>query len=135
MDPETRDIYDFGDSTTRIGGLSNFSYLIIQFRDPHLKWLYDLSPGSSDVDMLLLDENVGAEGIENLPKIRLFDDVGTAVFRSGFSHEDFHFIFRCGPFYNHQHFDQGGFYFVDRGECFLGEVGRSDYYDSAVGDR
>ncbi len=129
LDPETKDLYDFGDSATRLGKMSNFAYLVSKYRDPHLKWLYDLSPGTGDVDLFLLDESVEANPPDNLPGIRLFKDVGTAVFRSGFGHEDFMFIFRCGPFYNHQHFDQGSFVLYDRGECFLGEMGKSDYYN------
>lgn len=139
LDPDTYDIYDFGDTAPRIAGrigqtsfvngLSNFTYLITKYRDPYFKWLYDHAPGSMDVDLFLMDDSVESIAPENLPKARLFKDVGTAVFRSGFSHDDFVFVFRCGPFYNHQHFDQGAFYLVDRGETFLGEVGRSNYYD------
>ncbi len=129
MDLETRDLYDFGDTTNRLGSMSSFVDLITRYRDPYLKWLYDLAPGSSEVDLFLLDESVEAKGPEDLPTIAYFSDVGTVVFRNGFGHEDFQFIFRCGPFYNHQHFDQGGFYLCDRGEVFLTECGRAGYYD------
>lgn len=128
-DSETKAIYDFGDTSTGVGSLSSFAYIISKSRNPLYKWLYDLSPGSSDVDFFLMDDSVESKGPEDLSTVRLFRDVGTAVFRSGFGHDDFAFIFRCGPFYNHQHFDQGAFYLVDRGETFLCEVGRSDYYN------
>ena len=64
-----------------------------------------------------------------MPSSALFPEVGTAIFRSGFSTDDFTFTFRSGPFYNHQHFDQGSFFLSDRGEELIVEVGRSHYYD------
>jgi len=136
-DPVTKDVFDFGDAYRNLTmfrwdsylSLSNFSYLIGKYRDPRLRWLYEASPGANELDLFFLDETVPAEGPDGLPTVKLFGEIGTAVFRSGFGHGDFVFIFRCGPFYNHQHLDQGGFHLVDRGEKFLGEVGRSDYYN------
>lgn len=128
VEPSTRTLLDFGDSTDRLPEMSNFAYLIARYRDPYLKWLYDLAPGRSDVDLLLMDDSVPAKSPEGLPKAVAFRDVGTAVFRSGFGVDDFVFLFRAGPFFNHQHFDQGSFQLRDRGERFLGEAGPSDYY-------
>jgi len=128
-DPETKAIYDFGDTSSGVGSLSNFTHVITETRNPRYKWLYDRTPGTSDVDLFFMDDAIPSRPPDDLPRVRLFRDVGTAVFRSGFGHEDFAFVFRCGPFYNHQHFDQGSFYFIDRGEAFLKEVGRSNYYD------
>ncbi|MBN1293771.1 MAG: heparinase II/III family protein, partial [Candidatus Latescibacteria bacterium] len=128
-DSSTKILYDFGDSTDLLGRMSNFTYLIKKYRDPYLKWLYDLSPGTSDVDLIMMDDNIPAQDPGNLPSVILFRDVGTAIFRSGFEHHDFMLVFRCGPFYNHQHFDQGSFHLCDRGEYFLTEMGKSDYYD------
>ncbi|MFC1608072.1 heparinase II/III family protein, partial [Candidatus Latescibacterota bacterium] len=122
-------LLDFGDSTDRLGRMSSFTYMISKYRDPYLKWLYDLTPGRSDEDLLLMDDSVPAKSPDDLPTVKLFSDVGTAIFRSGFGGDDFVFVFRCGPFYNHQHFDQGGFILADRGEKFLYEMGKSSYYN------
>ncbi len=127
-DTETKRFHDFGDTSNRLGGLSNFAWILAKYKDPHLKWLYDRSPGNGDVDLFLADESIASRGPEDLPKTVLFRDTGTTVFRSGFGKDDFLFVFRCGPFYNHQHFDQGGFVLSDRGEVFLSEAGRTDYY-------
>ena len=108
---------------------SNFAYLASKNNDGNLKWIYDMNPGRRESDLFFADDSVKAEKPENLSEVKLFRDIGMAVFRSGFGDDDFAFIFRCGPFYNHQHFDQGSFYFVDRGETFLTEVGKTDYYD------
>jgi hypothetical protein len=38
-------------------------------------------------------------------------------------------VFKCGPFFNHQHFDQGSFFLADWGELFIDEAGNSNYYE------
>ena len=108
--------------------MSHFTYLLSEYRDPHLKWLYDLTPGTSDVDLILMDDSIPSQSPDDLPAVTLFRDTGTAIFRSGFGHDDFMLVFRCGPFYNHQHFDQGTFHLSDRGVNFLYEMGKSSYY-------
>ncbi len=128
-DPETKAIYDYGDTSAGVGSLSSFTYVIAKTQNPYYKWLYDRTPGRDDVDLFFMDDSIPSKSPDTLPTVRLFRDTGTAMFRSGFGHEDFGFIFRCGAFFNHQHFDQGAFYLVDRGEPFLTEVGRSSYYD------
>lgn len=128
-DAHTNHLYDWGDTVTSLRSMSNFTWLLNKSGDPLLQWLYDKNPGSSDVDLLLLNKRHESEDIESLPTVTLFEDTGTAVFRSGFDEDAFIFVFRCGPFFNHQHFDQGSFFLADRGEEFLGEVGRSDYYE------
>jgi hypothetical protein len=137
MNPATNKLLEFGDTNDKYFGvtgskffpMSNFAHLIGKYRNPHLKWLYDLSPGYSDRDLFFLDETVIAKNPEHIPKIKLFRDVGTVIFRSGFDTNDFIFVFRCGPFYNHQHFDQGSFFLSDLGNEFITEAGKTDYYD------
>ncbi len=124
----TRVFYDYGDTSDRIGALSNFTWMLRKSRDPYLKWLYDKFPGSRDVDLFLSDDSIPGKSPEDLPKAMHFRDTGTVVFRSGFAPEDFTFVFRCGPFYNHQHFDQGSFFLADRGEEYMVEGGKTDYY-------
>jgi hypothetical protein len=128
FDPETRAIADFGDTSAGVGSLSNFTHVIARTKNPYYKWLYERAPGRQDVDLFFMDDSISSKSPDDLPHMRLFGDVGTAVFRSGFGHTDFGFIFRCGPFFNHQHFDQGTFYLIDRGEPFIMEMGSSDYY-------
>jgi len=135
-DAESGRIYDYGDAFENVRlfrddgylGFGNFSWLIRAYRDPHLAWYYRLNPGATGRDLVFFDETVAPEPPDDLPKTAHFSDAGTVVFRSGFSHDDFVFVFRCGPFYNHHHFDQGSFFLSDRGEEFLTESGRTDYY-------
>ncbi len=136
FDPGSKRIYSFGDAYENLMlfspgsylGMGNAAWLLSKYRDPHLKWLYDFNPGDTERDLIFLDETIEAQPPDDLPKAVHFGEVGTTVFRSGFSHNDFAFIFRCGPYVNHQHFDQGAFFLADRGEEFLGETGRTDYY-------
>ncbi|MHB9029206.1 MAG: heparinase II/III domain-containing protein, partial [Candidatus Latescibacterota bacterium] len=136
IDPESKRIYSFGDAYENLMlfgpgsylGMGNAAWLLAKYRDPHLKWLYDMNPGTTERDLIFLDDTIAAKPPADLPKVRHFGEVGTTVFRSGFSRDDFAFIFRCGAYVNHQHFDQGAFFLADRGEEFLGEVGRTDYY-------
>ncbi len=124
---------DFGDTETHFAEgrptFTNYAYALGAWRDPHLKWLYDRWPGMTDRDLFFADLDVDAQPPTDMPPSALFPEVGTAIFRSGFSTDDFAFTFRSGPFYNHQHFDQGSFFLSDRGEELIVEVGRSHYYD------
>lgn len=133
MDPERRRILDFGDTNDHFyGGLpsfANFADALARWRDPYLRWLYDLAPGRTDRDLFFADLDVEPKGPETLPRAVHFREVGTTVFRSGFGPSDFSFVFRAGPFYNHQHFDQGSFFLADRGEDLVVEVGKTDYYN------
>jgi hypothetical protein len=129
INSQTKEVYDFGDTGTKLLPLSNFAAVLFRTRDPLLKWLENLAPGESEADLLFGDDSIRPESpAGRLSPVRLFRDVGTAVFRSGFAPDDFCFVFRAGPFYNHQHFDQGSFFLADRGEDFLTEGGRTDYY-------
>lgn len=128
-DVDTGKIYDFGDSRNQLGTMTNFVYLLNKTRDPVLKWFYDKNPGYEDMDLFYYDKRIAAKGPFDLPKTAWFKDVGTVIFRSGFTHRDFVFIFRCGPFYNHQHFDHGSFFLLDKGEELVMEPGRTDYYN------
>jgi hypothetical protein len=125
----TKEIYDFGDTGNKLGPLSNFAYILNKTKDPLLRWLYALAPGDDDTDLIFFDPSAHPEPpATRSPLIRLFRDVGTAVFRSGFEDDDFLFVLRAGPFYNHQHFDQGTFFLRDKGEDFIVEGGKTDYY-------
>ncbi|MCP5107929.1 MAG: hypothetical protein GY950_31360, partial [bacterium] len=128
VDPGAGKVYDFGDARSQMVSMTYFVYILNQNKNSQLKWLYDKKPGTEDMDLFYYDDTIEAKAPDDLPKTVLFEDVGTAVFRSGFKHEDFAFIFRCGPFYNHQHFDHGSFYLLDGGEELVSEPGRTDYY-------
>lgn len=117
------------------GPMNNWAWLLELTRDPTLAWLYrSLKEFDTLQEVLHETEDIVAAGPTSLGNVRFFPDVGTAVFRSGWETDDFVFVFRSGPFFNHQHMDQGSFYLADHGEIFIEERydGEHHYYDDPV---
>lgn len=117
------------------GPMNNWAWLVARSRDPHLSWLYrNLKSYDTLEEVLYETDDVPAEPPDKLDNVAFFRDVGTAVFKSGWNADDFVFVFRSGPFYNHQHKDQGSFFLADHGRIFLEERydGDHHYYDDPV---
>jgi len=121
---------------TENGPMNNWAWLLALTKDKKLSWLYhSLKEFDTLQEVMHETDQVSQESPDKLPKVRFFPVVGTAVFRSGWDNDqDFVFVFRSGPFYNHQHLDQGSFYLADLGEIFLEERydGEHHYYDDPV---
>lgn len=62
------------------------------------------------------------------PPSRVFPLRGSAVLRSGWREDDTVISLRVGPWFNHEHHDQGTFQVAAFGEKLIGEAGYSDYY-------
>ena len=131
QDNETGRIYEYGDAHNDLipSSMSNFAFVLNVQKNPHLLWLYRQRPGNNYLDLLFPAPAGEGTSPQILPLVKRVRDVGSVIFRSGFGHDDFVFIFKCGPFYNHQHFDQGSFFLADRGELFVDECGNSNYYE------
>jgi hypothetical protein len=131
QDTATGRIYEFGDAHDDLipSSMSNFAYVLARDGNPRLRWLYEQRPGDNYLDLLFAPPAGTAEPPESLPLTKRLRMVGSTIFRSGFGHDDFVFVFKCGPFFNHQHFDQGSFFLADRGEAFVEECGNSNYYE------
>jgi|GEM_PF-584907 len=117
------------------GPMNNWAWLLELTRDPSLAWLYqNLKEFDTLQEVLHETGDIPAVHPSSLGNVRFFPDVGTAVFRSGWTADDFIFVFRSGPFFNHQHMDQGSFYLADHGEIFIEERydGEHHYYDDPV---
>jgi hypothetical protein len=120
---------------TENGPMNSWAWLLEKTRDPHLAWLYrGLKEFDTVQEVVHETADIPAHEPSSLGTVRFFPEVGTAVFKSGWQEEDFCFVFRSGPFFNHQHLDQGSFYLADRGEVFLEERydGEHHYYDDPV---
>ena len=124
--------FEFGDSTGDINPASSWAFLLNKQHEPRLGWYYNYLKGGKETfqDVLYDTENV----IEDTPfdesPVKVFDKVGTSVFKSGWQKDDFVFVMRTGPFFNHQHLDQGSFWLADRGHVFIEDrhLKKSDYY-------
>jgi hypothetical protein len=131
QDSATGRIYEFGDAHDDLipSSMSNFAYVLARDGNPRLRWLYEQRPGDNYLDLLFAPPAGRAEPPGSLPLTERLRMVGSTIFRSGFGHDDFVFVFKSGPFFNHQHFDQGSFFLADRGEVFIEECGNSNYYE------
>jgi hypothetical protein len=131
--------FHFGDSggslgpvmrRASLGPLTNWAWLLPKRRDPMLTWLYGFLK-QDETFMDVLYETVGLPQKEPFGEdpVRIFRDLGTTVFKSGWERDDFSFVMRTGAFFNHQHMDQGTFWLADRGTVFIEEHLGSHYYD------
>jgi len=123
----------FGDSGGNLGPLTNWAWLLPKYEVPLLGWLYNfLKSGETFMDVLYDTASVPQEAPFDESPVRLFRDVGTTVFKSGWEPEDFVFVLRAGPFINHQHLDQGSFWLADHGRTFIEERHGSTYYKDVL---
>ena len=117
------------------GPMNSWAWLVEKTGDPVLAWLYHHLKDYDTIQELLHETDaVPVKAPDTLGNVKFFHDVGTAVFRSGWDADDFLFVFRSGPFYNHQHMDQGSFFLADYGRIFLEERydGEHHYYDDPI---
>ncbi len=132
--------FHYGDSGGSLGPITsgagilnpipNWAWLAAKLKDPQLLWLYAfLKKEETFQDVLHPTEALPRKDPFAENPIRLFRDLGTTVFKSGWERDDFAFVMRTGAFYNHQHLDQGSFWLADRGIVFIGERTGSHYYD------
>ncbi len=122
--------YYFGDSRGDIRPLTNWAWLLAKYKDPLLGWFYNyLKKDETFMDVLYETKNVPENNPFKENPVKLFRDVGTTVFKSGWGKDDFIFVMRTGAFYNHEHLDQGSFWLSDRGSVFVGERHGSTYYE------
>ncbi len=125
-DPE---ILDVGDSHPNPTTLSYFGWISSQTDDPVFRWLYRHGPRQHFLDFIFGKAEGAVSPPDALPMSKLFPALGAAIFRSGWSPDDILLNFRCGPFYNHQHFDQGSFQLRAFGETLVPEAGWAHYYN------
>ena len=131
LDPASGRLFEYGDAHDDLipSSMSNWAYILRRDRSPVLRSLYAARPGQNYLDLLFPCDRTPAPLPPGLPLTARFRETGMTVFRSGFGAEDFVFVFKAGPFYNHQHFDQGSFFLADRGRTFFDESGNSNYYE------
>ncbi len=120
---------------TESGPMNNWAWLLSLTKDPYLAWLYrSLKEFDTLQEVLHEVDDIQPRKPDSLGLVKFFPDIGTAVFKSGWGENDFVFSWRCGPFINHQHMDQGTFYLADHGQIFLEERydGEHHYYDDPI---
>lgn len=121
-------ILDNGDSHPELSTLSSFSWLSTHANDPLFQWLYMKSPRNNILDFMFGSDSAPETSPANLPKSTEFPELGAVVFRSGWSPDDIVMNFRCGPWYNHEHYDQGSLQLNAFGKSLIPEAGDVNYY-------
>jgi hypothetical protein len=128
--------FEYGDSKGNLTSASNWAFLLNKYKEPRLSWFYHfLNQQNNTYEDVLFDvATIPQNDPFSEPPVKLFRDLGTTVFKSGWEADDFVFVMRTGPAYNHQHLDQGSFWLADRGEIFVAErpLGNSHYYDDPI---
>jgi hypothetical protein len=127
--------FGYGDSEDTLLPATNWAFLLAARKDPRLSWYYNyLKKGETFEDVLFNTEDVPQKSPFDENPDKVFPDIGTTVFKSGWGKDDFAFDMRTGPFYNHQHLDQGSFYLADKGITFIGDhsMEQSTYYDDPI---
>jgi hypothetical protein len=138
-------VLDTGDSGSELRALSGFAWGAEYAGDPALQAFYESATDQSLMGVFEL-RHTGrtleqAPGLLDLvcctraamvtpepPLSRIFPARGSAVMRSGWRPEDTVISLRVGPWFNHEHHDQGSFRVAAYGEELVAEAGYADYY-------
>lgn len=128
-----RQFFHFGDNSHGITPFTNWAFLLNMQKEPRLGWFYNyLKQEETFEDVLYDTKDVQQDSPFDENPDKIFHEVGTTVFKSGWEKDDFSFVMRTGAFYNHQHMDQGSFWLADHGVNFIEERKGSTYYDDPL---
>ncbi len=136
---------DTGDFDGDLSALPGFAWSAEYTHDPSLRAFYETGNNRTLMGVFRLQHTgralESAPGLLDLacctgpsikppvaPPSRVFPLRGSAVLRSGWSQDDTVISLRVGPWFNHEHHDQGSFQVAVFGEKLIGEAGYSDYY-------
>lgn len=140
-------VLDTGDFDGRLEKLAGFAWGAEHAGIPALRAFYDrsstslersaataatpagqnLEPAAGPLDLVCCSRP--AAGFPSPPASRVFADRGSAVLRSGWGRDATVISLRAGPWFNHEHHDQGSFQVAAFGETLIGEAGYSSYYN------
>jgi len=127
--------FGFGDSVDSIMTATNWAFLLSMRKEPRLSWFYNYLKGAETLDDLIFNtKGIDQDSPFDENPDKIFKSIGTTVFKSGWEKDNLAFVMRTGAFYNHQHLDQGSFWFADRGVTFIEDqpIHNSDYYDDPL---
>ncbi|MGH9591098.1 MAG: heparinase II/III domain-containing protein [Terracidiphilus sp.] len=136
---------DTGDFNGHLTGLPGFAWGAEFSGIPELRALYDsgthldLSKGAETGENgHMLEEELGeidlvccsgpAPAFTPPPPSRVFPLRGSAALRSGWSPDATVISLRVGPWFNHEHHDEGSFQVAAFGNVLIGEAGYGSYY-------
>ena len=138
-------VLDTGDFGGQLRALSGFAWEAEHSSDASLRAFYDTAEEGSLLGVAKVQATgralEAAPGLLDLtccsriatpaspqPPSRIFPDRGSAVLRSGWKPTDTVISIRVGPWFNHEHHDQGTFQVAAFGRKLISEAGYADYY-------
>jgi len=127
--------FEYGDSNGAMVPATFWSFLLEKRREPRLSWFYNfMKTGETYEDIIFNLKDIPQDSPFDESPVKVFREVGTTVFKSGWEKDDFSFVMRTGAFFNHQHLDQGSFWLADKGVIFIEErhLKNSTYYDDPI---
>ena len=141
----TRTVLDTGDFGGSVHALSGFAWEAEHSRDPSLRAFYDTAEAGRLLGVSKVRQTgrslEAAPGLLDLtcctrpaqpaplpPPSRIFPKRGSAVLRSGWKPTDTAISVRVGPWFNHEHHDQGTFQVAAFGRKLISEAGYANYY-------
>ncbi|MGH9521597.1 MAG: heparinase II/III domain-containing protein, partial [Terriglobales bacterium] len=137
---------DTGDFNGHLTKLPGFAWGAEHSGIPELRAYYDKNAGRPDLSRgapvgnngHFLEEMPGpldlvcctgsATSFAEPPPSRVFPERGSAVLRSGWDSDSTVISLRAGPWFNHEHHDQGSFQVAAFGERLIDEAGYAHYY-------
>lgn len=135
-----------GDAGTTLPALSGYAWSAEHSGDPAARGFYDMATRLTLAALLKSADQHGSAPLEPPdfldlvcctapakplpppPPSRIFPLRGSAALRSGWSDKDTLVSIRVGPWFNHEHHDQGSFRVAAFGEELISEAGYADYY-------
>jgi hypothetical protein len=138
-------VLDTGDSGSELRAHTGFAWGAEYAGDPALQAFYETATDQSLREVFESHQtgqtHEQAPGLLDLvccthaamvtpepPLSRIFPARGSAVMRSGWRPEDTVISLRAGPWFNHEHHDQGSFQVAAYGEELVAEAGYAHYY-------
>ena len=138
-------VLDTGDFGGQLRALSGFAWEAEHSNDSSLRAFYDTAEAGSLLGVAKVQATgrnlEAAPGLLDLtccsrpavpaplpPLSRIFPGRGSAVLRSGWKPTDTVISVRVGPWFNHEHHDQGTFQVAAFGRKLISEAGYADYY-------
>jgi hypothetical protein len=122
-------VLDTGDFNGEFRTLAGFAFGAEFSGKPALRAFYDRVDAKGTLNPLsLLCCTQPAEAAVEAPRGRIFGKRGSAVLRSGWGAGDTVISLRAGPWFNHEHHDQGSFQVAAFGNRLISEAGYANYY-------
>ena len=127
--------YYFGKSGGDLRPLTNWAWLLPKYSGPPARLVLQLHEIRRDAHgrHLRYRRYPAERSLRHESGARSSATSATTVFKSGWETDDFVFVMRTGPFFNHQFMDQGSFWLSDRGSLFVERPhGSTEPYVGAV---